>query len=413
MAHFEMPLDIPDVRILTTEISREGDFVITVASTVEGTTCHKCGRRIDKSYGHDRWITLRHLPILGRKTFIRICPKRYQCSYCDGQPVTTQQAAWYNRRSPHTKAYETHVLLNLVNSTVTDVSRREALGYEAVMGIIDRHVATGVDWDGFEQIEVLGIDEIALKKGHKDFVTLVTSRSKESGIRLLAVLKDRRKATVKAFFSSIPRRLQKTIGSVCSDLYDGFVQAAKEVFGNRVKVVADRFHVAKLYRKGLESLRKKEMRRLNKTLSAEAYRELKGVMWILRKDSKRLTPEEQAKLNRLFGYSPALGAAYVLSTVLTRIFDENLSVLQAKEKLGAWKAIVEESSIDCFDKFLVTLEARMEEIANYFSERHSSGFVEGLNNKIKVLKRRCYGIFNIDHLFQRIRIDLEGHALFA
>ena len=133
----------------------------------------------------------------------------------------------------------------------------------------------------------------------------------------------------------------------------------------------------------------------------------------MRKDSEQLTPEEQAKLNRLFGYSPELGAAYVLSTVLSRIFDENLSVMQAKEKLGAWKAIVEESSIDCFDSFLLTLDARMDEIANYFSERHSSGFVEGLNNKIKVIKRRCYGIFNINHLFQRIRIDLEGYALFV
>jgi len=88
-------------------------------------------------------------------------------------------------------------------------------------------------------------------------------------------------------------------------------------------------------------------------------------------------------------------------------------VLQAKEKLGAWKAIVEESSVSCFDSFLSTLEARMDEIANYFSERHNSGFVEGMNNKIKVIKRRCYGIFNINHLFQRIRIDLEGYALFA
>lgn len=184
---------------------------------------------------------------------------------------------------------------------------------------------------------------------------MVTSRSRALGIRLLAVLKDRKKAPVKAFFSSIPRRLQKTIGSVCADLYDGFIQAAKEAFGNQVKVVADRFHVAKLYRKGLESLRKKELMRLKKTLSAEAYGELKGVLWISRKDSKQLTPEEQAKLNRLFGHSPELGAAYVLSTVLTRIFDENLSVLQAKEKLGAWKAIVEESSVSCFDSFLSTL----------------------------------------------------------
>jgi len=61
----------------------------------------------------------------------------------------------------------------------------------------------------------------------------------------------------------------------------------------------------------------------------------------------------------------------------------------------------------------VTLDAHMEEIANYFIERKNSGFVEGLNNKIKIITRRCYGIFNIKHLFQRITISLEADKNFA
>ncbi|MHA2219756.1 MAG: transposase, partial [Candidatus Hodarchaeales archaeon] len=56
---------------------------------------------------------------------------------------------------------------------------------------------------------------------------------------------------------------------------------------------------------------------------------------------------------------------------------------------------------------------RMDEITNYFEARFNSGFVEGLNNKIKVIKRRCYGIFNIEHLFQRIHLDLEGYSVFT
>jgi transposase len=54
-----------------------------------------------------------------------------------------------------------------------------------------------------------------------------------------------------------------------------------------------------------------------------------------------------------------------------------------------------------------------DEIANYFLDRYTSGFVEGLNNKIKVIKRRCYGILNPEHLFQRIYLDLAGYALYA
>ncbi len=55
----------------------------------------------------------------------------------------------------------------------------------------------------------------------------------------------------------------------------------------------------------------------------------------------------------------------------------------------------------------------MDEITNYFTERHSSAFIEGLNNKIKVIKQRCYGILNIDHLLQRFIIDLTGYEKFA
>ena len=67
----------------------------------------------------------------------------------------------------------------------------------------------------------------------------------------------------------------------------------------------------------------------------------------------------------------------------------------------------------CFDTFLGTLENYMIPITNYFRNRLNSGFVEGLNNKIKVIKRRCYGIYNPEHLFQRITLDLAGYAKFA
>ena len=75
---------------------------------------------------------------------------------------------------------------------------------------------------------------------------------------ILGVLPDRKKATVKAFLRGIPPRLRQTIYAVCSDRYAGFVNAAKEVFGKRVKIVMDRFHVAKRYRRGLDKLRKPE-----------------------------------------------------------------------------------------------------------------------------------------------------------
>jgi transposase len=112
MAHFEIPLDIEDVKIEQVAFTPNNEIMITVTSTVEGTQCHRCGKKIKKAYGEGREITLRHLSILGKPTYIRIKPKRYQCPYCGDHPTTTQKLSWYEERSPHTKAYETHVLLN-------------------------------------------------------------------------------------------------------------------------------------------------------------------------------------------------------------------------------------------------------------------------------------------------------------
>jgi len=98
---------------------------------------------------------------------------------------------------------------------------------------------------------------------------------------------------------------------------------------------------------------------------------------------------------------------------LTGIFEAPLSKEAAIHQLTDWQRRVRASGLSCYDSFLQTLEKWMEEISNYFLARHNSGFVEGLNNKIKVLKRRCYGIFNLSHLFQRLFLDLEGFQRFA
>jgi transposase len=248
---FEIPLDIPDVTIANVTTNRLGHLEITVKSTVEGVPCHQGGKMTTKFYGEDREITLRHVPILGRRTSIRLRPKRYECPYCPGNPTTTPKLSWYTPRSSFTRAYEEQLLLILVNSTIQDVCLKEDVGYEALMGIIDRYIEREINWEDLTPVDVLGLDEISLKKGHRDFVAIITGRIETETV-ILGVLPARKKATVKAFLRGIPQRLRQTLHAVCSDMYEGFVNAAKEVCGKRVKIVIDRFQVAKRYRSGLD-----------------------------------------------------------------------------------------------------------------------------------------------------------------
>ena len=408
----QIPLDLPDVEVEHTEIRNDGTLIIQIHSTIKGTHCSKCGRYISKPHGHAALRTLRHTSVFGCEVYVCFYPKRFECPYCKGNPTTVQKLSWCKPSSSYTIAFEQNVLLQLINSTVEDVSVKQNIGYDAVKEILDRHIDRKVNWDKIKSLGVIGIDEFAVKKGHKDYLTIVSSRT-DNKVILLALLKGREKARVKKFFSSIPKGLRKTVRIVCCDMYDGYVNAAKEIFSRRVRVTADRFHVAKLYRGCVDRVRKEELRRLKKELKEEEYKKLKGVMWILRKKPNDLDEEEKEKLKLLFKYSPSLEIAYSLSNDITNIFNENISKSEAKKKILRWKRKVKKSDVSCFDSFLNTLTEREKEILNYFSGRHTSGFVEGLNNKVKVIKRRCYGLLNPEHWFQRLSLDLTGYALFA
>jgi transposase len=411
-----LPLDIPNVKVTKVRQNEWGDYVITVESTLKSTQCQYCGRKLTKLHARGREIELRHLPILGRRVYIRLRPKQFKCPDC-GDKMTTQTLDWYDSNSPHTKAYDRHLMLALVNSTVEDVCRKERVGYDAVEGAIRRCINTCVNWAEFVELSVIGIDEIALTKGRKNFVAIITTQQADGRVAVLAVLPDRKKATVRQFLESIPKRLRSTMETACTDMWEGYVNAVEEFAAAHsevsIEVVIDRYHVAKNYRDCVDKVRKRECRRLKKELSAADYQQITGVMWLVRKNNKDLTPDERSKLRLLFKHSPELKSAYTFREELTAIFGMQLTKDQAVQRLLKWADKVRQSALACFDSFLTTLDNWLDQIANYFINRLSSGFVEGLNNKVKTLKRRCYGILRVTTLFQRLYLDLEGYRLFA
>ena len=410
------PLDIPEVDVINVETNERGDYIVTVESTQNGAICQSCGGWITQPNGYGREIELRHLPILGHRLYLRLRPKRYKCSRCNGK-TTTQELDWYEPKSPHTKAYDRHLMLELINSTVEDVSHKEDVGYDAVDGAIDRCIRDRVNWNEFTELNIIGIDEIALRKGHGNFVAILTTQQADGHVALLGVLADRQKETVRQFLESIPKRLWQTMQKVCTDMWEGYTNAVTEFASAHpevsVEVVVDRFHVAENYRECVDKLRKQECRRLKKELSEAQYAEIHGVLWSIRKNSADLTAEEQEKLQHLFEYSPDLKLAYTFREELTSIFELPLTKAEAKEQIIEWQGKVSRSALTCFDKFLTTLDNWLDKIVNYFAGRLSSGFVEGLNNKIKTTKRRCYGILRNATLFQRLYLDIEGYRNFA
>jgi transposase len=135
---------------------------------------------------------------------------------------------------------------------------------------MDRYKIEKVDWRAVKQIGLLGIDEIAQKKGYNDYVTLITKRYQEKN-KILGIIEGKEKASVEGFLSSIPKKKRKTITAICVDICDNYIEAISSVLSNDIPIVIDRFHVAKLYRKSIAKLRSQELERLRKELKKEAY----------------------------------------------------------------------------------------------------------------------------------------------
>jgi transposase len=267
-AQITIAVDIPDVRVLKLEQNERGDGTITVGSTLEGTQCRQCGRTITELHGLDEALTLRHLPILGRRVYIRRRPKRSRCPWCEGGPTTTQQLAWYAAKSPHTKAYGKYLLLQLVHAPSEDVSSKGDLGYKASEAIVERWISREVQWEEVKGVKIWGLDEIALKKGHRDFAVIVTARSATGEVRVLAGLPERKKQTVRQVLAARPKGVKRAIRTACTDLSEGFIHAVQEVVG-KAQVVVDPYPVAKLERAGADRLRKQELKRLKQELPKE------------------------------------------------------------------------------------------------------------------------------------------------
>lgn len=413
MSQVNIPLDINSLEIISQSTDNKGNIILEVVSKNDHSTCHKCGKPATKPNGKAPTRLIRHLPILDTPVYIKITPIRYLCEHCDDHPTTTEQYDWCDRNATTTKGLEKYLMRQLIHSTIEDVSKKERISCKVIQNILDRQVNSNVDWGNIKSvITTIGIDEMTLRKGHQSYMTIISAKSEDGGLYTISILDGRSKDSVKSFLDSIPENIKKTVHSVCTDMYEGFVNAAIEVFGVQA-VIIDRYHVAKLYRKPLDKLRIKEMARLKKELAPTEYSKLEGMMWILRKQHECLSKADKDKLQLLYHYSPTLKKAHRYALKLTQIFNTHCSRKSGMAKMNRWIKSVEKSNLTCFKTFIATLKKYQPYIANYFKKRKNSGFVEGLNNKVKVAKRRCYGLAKASTIFQRLFLDLQGYECYA
>lgn len=182
-----------------------------------------------------------------------------------------------------------------------------------------------------------------------------------------------------------PESMRANVKEVSVDMWGGFKKVIREVFPNAL-IVIDRFHVIKLVNSSLNQLRLKL--------------ELKGLKnrCLLLKNYVDLTPEERSDLKLLLKTSPCLSIAYELKEELRDIYESSTTVLMGMRRLKKWL----NSALILFGKTAQTLKHHLPDICHYFINRTTSGVMEGLNNRIKLILRQSYGFKNFEMMREKL-----------
>jgi len=243
------------------------------------------------------------------------------------------------------------------------------------------------------------LDEIAQHKGHGSYRLVISAP--ELGI-ILDVLKERTKDVLEAWFDARGAEWCAQVEICCADMWDAYHEAAATKLPNAKRVV-DRFHVMKNL---LDAISK--ARRSIQTQADEATQALlKGCRWWLVKNGENLGEEERASLDQALEASPELKTCYQLKEDFRNWFNQASTRAAAEKDLEIWIERVAKSGFRALKSFVKTLQNWKESILNYFDGRHTNGFAEGVNLKIRMIHRRAFGYRNFEQFRLHILVAFD------
>jgi len=218
--------------------------------------------------------------------------------------------------------------------------------------------------------------------------------------RVLDVLEGRDKDLIANYLRTNKDGCLASLEEVTTDMWDGYVNAAKEVFGEAVRVTIDRFHVVKNFQEQLTQAR----REIQRGMSKEEAKELKGTRWLWQKNPENLTSEEQQQLAQLKERFPRLKQLVEQRESLRAVFEDRSirDAASGASRLRAWMEQAQAMGLKALETFCKTQSNWLELIANYFVSRSSNGRTEGFNHGLRAILWRAFGMLNFRHFRLRV-----------
>lgn len=345
--------------------------------------CHVCktGTKNIHSYNNR---TIRDLNIFKAKSFISVFYRTIRCKVC-GNVIEELPLMYPYERV--TRRLATYIVELCKYMTITEVAKHLDLDWKTVKEIHKRHLQDKFSHEDIGNPRIIVIDEISLKKRHKYLTTIADW---DIG-KVLGVQKDRTYEALKAFFDSLTNEVRDSIEAVAIDMWDPYIKAVTESCPN-AKIVFDEFHAVAAFGRVIDKVRNMEYKEAEESGKAV----IKGTKYLLLKNKQNITSEERPRLKQLLELNQNLATAYILKDYLKKLWDYRYPKW-AEKALCNWCSIAYESNVKPLMDFANTLIKYAYGIINHCRFPIHTSFIEGMNNKIKVIKRKAYGFHDIEY----------------
>jgi transposase len=393
-------LDLPGMRVTHFAIEEQGEVKylhLFCEHEHDVAICSRCGKAMASGYDH-KYRCVRHLDIWNMRTFVHFSQRRFDCEVC-GKPFT-ENLEWIDPKRRQTRAYEEHIYQRVQKTPRKHVALQEGLSESTVLDIFKKWAKQATRQPRRRGVRVLGADEISLRKRHKQYALVVSDLERRV---VIEVLPNRRKETLERWLDDLTEEERRAIKVVSMDMWKPYRQAVRKKLPH-AEIVADRFHVMKQLNHQIDLLRRALQKKARKTDEA-LYQVLKGNRWLLLKNRSELKPDQAAQLQAILNASDELRTIYLLKEEFRTICDKIGDKAQAERFLRAWiwKALATGSRY--LTRFVKTLRNWWHEFLNYFDDRVTQGFVEGVNRAIRGIINRAFGFRDFDNFRLQVLVE--------
>lgn len=346
--------------------------------------CPCCDAMTDRIHDY-RVQKVKDLDIHGVHAYLHIRKRRYVCEEC-GKKFYEE-----NYFLPRYHRITNRAVGKIINDFRASHTAKDIGKNNNVSGQTALRYFKLVKYSCSELPEVLSIDEFKGDADGEKYQTLLTDAKEHT---IIDVLPNRKKSDLIRYFRKFKNR--KNVKYVITDMNSHFKDVVLTCFPDAT-LVTDRYHVTRQVIWAMENVRKAEQ----KNLSAVWRKFCKNSKCLLNIPKDKLTEEQREKLRTILGLSTRLEIAYDLKNDFLE-FMHSPDSETAKQRLSMWLYHAENSNIPEFKACITAMHNWSEYILNSFDVPYTNGFTEGCNNKIKVLKRVCYGIRNFETFRNRI-----------